>query len=320
MASGKSAKALRNARAAMVTEKQRPWGTVAAVAAVVVFAAGVFGYVYVRYDATEDIRAFTPTAENQDPSTAIEGIVIEEFEAQQHVVAPTRVAYESSPPFGGPHDGVWAGCNGEIYDEAVRTENLIHSLEHGAVWIAYNPDQVEGEQLGLLEDRVRNQAAMVMSPYPGLDSPISLQAWGHQLKLDDASDERIDQFIMALQLNAYTYPEVGATCEANPQAFDVDNPPPFDPSEPGPDAMPMNGNPEDFGGFTGEGDQDMSQIDPNAPVDPDAPADGGEGDADTEGGDGAEGGEDAENPEGSEDAPADGEDGSEPADGTETND
>ena len=41
-----------------------------------------------------------------------------------------------------------------------------------------------------------------MSPYEGLDKPISLQAWGYQLKVDNADDGRIDEFIKALRENA----------------------------------------------------------------------------------------------------------------------
>jgi hypothetical protein len=87
----------------------------------------------------------------------------------------------------------------------------------------------------------------MLSPYPGLDQPISLQSWGHQLKLSDANDPRIDQFIAALRTNPNTYPEVGASCDAlGPGQFDPSNPPPFDPTPPGPDAKPM-----DYKGTTG---------------------------------------------------------------------
>ena len=47
---------------------------------------------------------------------------------------------------------------------------------------------------------------MLMSPYPGLDAPISLQAWGYQLKVDNADDGRIDEFINALRKNATSEP------------------------------------------------------------------------------------------------------------------
>ena len=41
-----------------------------------------------------------------------------------------------------------------------------------------------------------------MSPVDDLDKPISLQAWGYQLKVDNADDARIDEFIKALRMNA----------------------------------------------------------------------------------------------------------------------
>ena len=34
----------------------------------------------------------------------------------------------------------------------------------------------------------------MLSPYVGLDSPISIQSWDHQLKVDSADDPRIEQF------------------------------------------------------------------------------------------------------------------------------
>jgi Protein of unknown function (DUF3105) len=43
-----------------------------------------------------------------------------------------------------------------------------------------------------------------------LGSPISLQAWGYQLKVDNASDSRIDAFMRALRKNAAQ--EQGASC------------------------------------------------------------------------------------------------------------
>ncbi len=70
------------------------------------------------------------------------------------------------------------------------------------------------------------QQYITLAPYPGLDATISLQAWAHQLKVDSAGDPRIGQFITALRLNQYVYPETGATCEQ--PTFDIANPPAFD--------------------------------------------------------------------------------------------
>ena len=252
MASGKKSKAVRHARSVVSATKPRPWGTVAAVVAIVVFAGVVFGFLYSQYDSgrteREALAAFTPSAENQDPAAQIPGISVQRIDAAGHVSAPERVAYQTFPPFGGAHDGVWAQCTGTVYDVPVRNENMVHALEHGAVWIAYNPEQVTGAALQSLTDRVEGQDYLMLSPYPGLDSPVSLQSWGHQLKVPSADDPRIDQFIRALRLNQYTYPEVGASCEVPAGAFDPANPPPFIPEPPGPDATP-----QDYTGGRGAG-------------------------------------------------------------------
>jgi hypothetical protein len=129
-----------------------------------------------------------------------------------------------------------------VYPNPVRTENMVHTLEHGAVWIAYNPDKIKGGDVDKLSAKVNGQDFMVMSPYPGLDKPISLQSWGHQLKLDSPDDERIDQFIKSLRRNDYTFPEKGATCDTQGGAFDPTNPPPFDATPPPADAVKMDGS------------------------------------------------------------------------------
>jgi hypothetical protein len=238
MPSGKSSKAVRSARSVVTSTKPRPWGTVAAVLAVLVFAGGIFYYLFTRY---EGRRAYTPTAGNKDPSTQIEGVVRQNYgEARGHIGPDKRVAYDHSPPFGGPHDATWAACNGVVYETAVRNENMVHALEHGAVWITYNPDKVTGPALQSLRDRVQGQNHLMLSPYPGLDSPISLQSWGHQLKLTDPADKRVDQFIQSLRLNQYTYPEIGASCDVLTGVFDPAKPPPFVAEPPGPDAIPLN--------------------------------------------------------------------------------
>ncbi|KDQ03076.1 membrane protein [Rhodococcus qingshengii] len=178
--------------------------------------------------------AFVPSIDNPDPSEAIDGVVTVDYPAAQHVRPNERVAYTYSPPFGGRHDSVWANCTGVVYPQAIRTENAVHSLEHGAVWITYNPDLVSSEDQARLAQRVEGMSYTLMSPYPTLDSPISLQSWGRQLKLDNAADARIDQFVSALRVNPNTYPEVGATCSVPVTSFDPNNPPPFDPTTPDP--------------------------------------------------------------------------------------
>nr|WP_246407438.1 DUF3105 domain-containing protein [Modestobacter versicolor] len=132
----------------------------------------------------------------------------------------TSVDYTESPPVGGEHDNEWADCTGTVYDVDIRHENAVHSLEHGAVWITYDPDAVSDDDLGTLEDLVDGRSGLMLSPYAGQSAPISLQSWGHQVTVDSASDVRVQQFADFMAFNADFTPELGATCE-NP-AFITD--------------------------------------------------------------------------------------------------
>lgn len=118
------------------------------------------------------------------------------------------VEYTPFPPVGGDHNGVLQNCG--IYTEPVTSENAVHSLEHGAVWITYSPD-LPADQVALLQDAARGEAYALLSPHEGLDSPIVASAWGNQLRLDDAADERLDVFLERYMQGEQT-PEPGAAC------------------------------------------------------------------------------------------------------------
>jgi hypothetical protein len=119
------------------------------------------------------------------------------------------ITYKFSPPFGGQHNANWQRCQGDVYSAQVATEHAVHSMEHGAVWITYRPDLPQ-EQIDTLKSKVEGREHMLMSPFPGQESPISLQSWGYQLKVDNAGDARIDKFIKVFRANVG--PEAGATC------------------------------------------------------------------------------------------------------------
>ena len=125
---------------------------------------------------------------------------------------------------------------GSVIDGYADEEGRWVATSARARVIAYNPDQVTGDALAVLVDKAENQPYTMLSPYPGLDQPVALQSWGHQLKLSDVNDPRIDQFLTALRLNQYQHPEPGASCqEQGPGLFDQDAPPPFAPVPPASD-------------------------------------------------------------------------------------
>lgn len=121
-----------------------------------------------------------------------------------HTTGP--VSYAQDPPAGGPHHPQWLQCR--AYDEPVLNEMAVHSLEHGAVWITYRPD-LDADSVRTLEG-FTSRAKVLVSPYPGLDSPIVLTTWGTQLRLDSADRDLIDQFYRAFA--SRTAPESGASC------------------------------------------------------------------------------------------------------------
>src|SRR3989440_360814 len=135
--------------------------------------------------------------------------------AQKATPAPSKTPAASSPHTRGkscgPHTPNWQRCQGDVSPAKIANEHAVHAMEHGAVWITYRPDLPKAD-VDKLAAKVRGNDFMLMSPSPNLDKPISLQAWGYQLKLDKADDPRIDQFIKALRQNATQ--EAGVVCSA----------------------------------------------------------------------------------------------------------
>jgi hypothetical protein len=126
--------------------------------------------------------------------------------SRDHVTGP--VNYPQNPPVGGPHNPVWLNCG--TYANPVANENAVHSLEHGAVWITYQPN-LPAIQVSTLRGDAHGQASVVLSPYPDLPAPVVASAWGVQLRLSDTSDPRLNQFISFYQQGPQT-PEPGAPC------------------------------------------------------------------------------------------------------------
>ena len=112
------------------------------------------------------------------------------------------------PPVGGIHSPFWQNCG--IYDQPIDAKNAVHSLEHGAVWITYQPT-LAADAIAQLRSQAQGQAYVLLSPFPDQTSPVVLTAWGVQLELDSASDPRLAQFIDKYQAGPQT-PEPGAAC------------------------------------------------------------------------------------------------------------
>ncbi len=140
------------------------------------------------------------------PTTTIEGVQSYDGLTQNHVTGD--VNYPQSPPVGGDHDSRWQNCG--VYDTPVRNENAVHSLEHGAVWLAYRPD-LAADQVEVLRAFARSHTHILVSPYQGLTEAVVATAWGKQLRLDSVTDPRLALFVATYEEGPQT-PELGATC------------------------------------------------------------------------------------------------------------
>ncbi|NYG56800.1 DUF3105 domain-containing protein [Nocardioides perillae] len=136
----------------------------------------------------------------------VEGLTFVDDLSQNHVEG--EVDYEQTPAVGGDHNAVWLNCG--VYEEPVPDELAVHSLEHGAVWLAHAPDADADvrEALGEIAD---GNGYVLVSPVEGLDAPVVASAWGVQLELDDAEDPKLEGFVTQFAQGPQT-PEPGAPC------------------------------------------------------------------------------------------------------------
>ena len=173
--------------------QSRNWGPIALFSVIILLVVGIIGFG--AYEVYQNGRSW------EDRAAAINGIKNYRKDDPKILTynhKPGKQTYAVLPPVGGDHNPNWQRCLGDVYDAPIANEHAVHSLEHGAVWITYRPD-LPAAEVDTLAKKVRGHDFTLMSPFPGLDKPISVQTWGYQLKVDKASDPRIDQFIKALR-------------------------------------------------------------------------------------------------------------------------
>lgn len=169
-------------------------------AAIGVAVALVVPTVLVVVNAEREQRAVRAAAE-----APIEGV--EEFSGLDATHTTEDVAYAQTPPVGGDHHPVWQNCG--FYDAPIIEEHGVHSLEHGAVWLAYGPD-LPGDDVAELRRLADKHPYLLVSPRDDVDGLVA-SAWGVQLRLDGVGDDRLEPFLVKYLQGPQT-PEPGAAC------------------------------------------------------------------------------------------------------------
>ncbi len=123
------------------------------------------------------------------------GVVSFPETGRSHVEGTVR--YDHTPPAGGNHNPLWLNCG--VYTQPVLNENAVHSLEHGTVWITYQPSLPAAGIAALRRTVVAHYGGgdryVLLSPYPGQAAPVMATAWGNQLSMQSPTDRRIAAFI-----------------------------------------------------------------------------------------------------------------------------
>ena len=114
-----------------------------------------------------------------------------------HFPQGTPIKYSTNPPAEGNHypNPQPAG----IYPTPPPDGNLVHSLEHGAVILWYNPKKLSSKQIDTVKN-IFNKAPGdkdIMVARTSMDVPLALTSWGRILKLNSIDEKTIDAFFNA---------------------------------------------------------------------------------------------------------------------------
>ena len=118
-----------------------------------------------------------------------------------HIASASHVGSErdmdipvGAPPAGGPH--LLIPLRTGFYDDPVPDGNTVHSLEHGIVWISYNPELVDGAGLDALRDVFDDFSGdVIVSPRPDNSDAVAIVSWGRIMRFDSVEVEQLKDFI-----------------------------------------------------------------------------------------------------------------------------
>ncbi|MEO5320963.1 DUF3105 domain-containing protein [Arthrobacter sp. CC3] len=142
----------------------------------------------------------------EEAKRPIEGVQAFGDLTRNHV--QTAVKYPQEPGVGGDHAPVWTNCG--VYSDPIDEQNAVHSLEHGAVWLTYQPG-LPAADIAALTTLAKDKPYVLLSPDKEQSAPITATAWGAQLTVPEANDARIPAFIRAYAQSPNA-PEPGAAC------------------------------------------------------------------------------------------------------------
>ena len=96
-------------------------------------------------------------------------------EASHIEVGAQHEPYNSNPPTSGPH---WADpVHPGVFDKSQPDEGMIHSLEHGMVWVSHK-SSIPDPAKEILNKIAREHSGIVLTERDSNDADIALASWG----------------------------------------------------------------------------------------------------------------------------------------------
>lgn len=138
------------------------------------------------------------------PAHGVQSIVsqvqTEQATSTAHVASGTEIDYATLPPASGTHYPTSSATSAGFYETRQPLGGVVHSLEHGAVVVWYDPSALTPEAKENLTSyantytRSFGSFIAVPTPVEDPDHPYVLTAWEHRLALDAYSQKHVRAF------------------------------------------------------------------------------------------------------------------------------
>jgi len=121
-----------------------------------------------------------------------------------HVTPCAEVTFATAPPCTGTHYSAWADFG--VYDAPVPWGFLVHSMEHGAVVMAYGCGDSCPDVVAAMESMVAefpddpactggDPHRLIVVPDPTLEVPIAAAAWGRVYRATCLDPSSLEEFV-----------------------------------------------------------------------------------------------------------------------------